>query len=242
MSQNNDLDLSSTKKAFDSFFSKDALKSENSPSTNQGKNVDLNPVDRVMQQVEAQKKPPNSGKQIHKINADSDSNDIESMSVEDAKSILNQRKTFDEMLKDFDVKYSDLFSIIDAFLERGTYEKKYSIKNFHFVLRAKKVHSIDTINDDLDGAKFTLPSAAEQLILERNLAASLCYFKLGESPARIFNHDSEEDDRAVLEFIRKEVSSPIYRIMCSKLAKFEVLVTLATREEALDHFLEHTQD
>jgi hypothetical protein len=74
------------------------------------------------------------------------------------------------------------------------------------------------------------------------MAASLVYFKLGKASPRIFDHGSEEDDEKALDFVRKELSIPIYSIISQKLRRFELLTGLATREEAIDHFLAHTQD
>lgn len=212
-----DLDLKSAQSAFDTFFSK----GKEAPASPQSK-------ERTVMKVDAQ--------------SASTEKSVQTLSVDEAESIIESRKSFEDILKELDVKYSDLFVIIDSFLEKGFYEQRYSIKSFEFVYRSKKVHSIDTINDVLDGAKYTLTQAAGQLLLERSMAASLVYFKLGKSPARVFEHNSVEDDELTLKFIKEELASPIYSLMATRLQRFEFLMGLATRDEAIERFLAHTQD
>jgi DNA-binding MarR family transcriptional regulator len=230
------VDLKDAQSAFNTFFD---LKN---PQKGKTLEADSNPANKILNQVKQENTPPNK-RFVTKVDAASTTKDnTESMSVDEAETIVDARKDFNEILKELKIKHSDLFSIIDSFLEKGYYEDKYTVKSLEYVFRTKKVHSVDSIHDALDGSKFVTPTATGQLLLERSLAASLVYFKQGKNPGRIFEHDSEEDDAKALEFVRKELSTPIYSIMGNKLRRFELLTGLASREEAIDHFLAHTQD
>jgi hypothetical protein len=234
MSTSNNVDLTDTKSAFATFFNtKDGKTTKSS--------VKNNPVDKILGKASVEV-PPTDKRVITKVDSSNESVSEEAMSVDDAEMILNTRKDFGEILKELKINYSDLFKIIDATLEKGYYEEHYRIKSFEFVLRTKRVHSISTIEDALDGAKYASPSAVGQFLLERNLAASLVYYKQGNSAPRIFEHNNDKDDEIALAFVKNELHVAPYAMMVNKLRKFELYVGLATREEAIDHFLAHTQD
>ena len=74
------------------------------------------------------------------------------------------------------------------------------------------------------------------------MAATLTYFKIGKNSPRIFDHSKPEDDDKALEFIRNELTTPIYNIIANKLRKFDLMVGLSSSDEAIEHFLAHTQD
>lgn len=229
--QSGELDMSTAENAFKSFFGSDT-KPKNTPKQ------DDNPVDKILKQAEESKTPPN----LKKVNAEEGPSAINEVSVEQAQGIVNQERTFKEILRDFKVNLSDLFAIIDSFLEKGYYEETHRIKNFEFTIRTKKIYSVAHTNDMLDGSNYTLATTAGHLLLERTIASSLMYFKLGEKgTAHIFQHETNEDDDKALEFIRS-LHTPIYNILAKKVQRFELLTGLASRDEALDRFLELTQD
>jgi hypothetical protein len=233
MNNNGDgINLKDAKSAFSTFFKQGSVDTETSNS---------NPAQKILDKLKEDATPPTK-RSVTKVDTqDNSKSAIQTMSVDDAENIVDSRKSFKDILKDLKINFSDLFVIIDSFLEVGFYDEKYKIKSLEFTYRTKKVHSIDTINDALDGSKYTLPNAAGQMLLERSMASSLVYFKLGNQVGRVFEHASEEDDALALEFVRKELSSPIYILMVNKLRKFELMNGLATRDEAIEHFLAHTQ-
>ena len=73
------------------------------------------------------------------------------------------------------------------------------------------------------------------------MAASLTMVKLPKSPAQVFSHESAEEDDKVLEFIRK-MHAPLYAIMAREMNRFDILVGLSTRKEAIDRFLQLSTD
>lgn len=223
------------KSAMSSFFDTD------SPASAQEDNTgEVSPVDKVLKQVKQGATPPGPKGDITKVKGGN--NKVSSLSVEDANTYVESKKTFKELLEQTDVSLAELFSVIDEYLQTGFCEKSYKIKSFEFILRSKKIYSVDAITDALDSAKYTMASAAGQMLMERNLAAELVYFKLGDKPPKVFKHDKDEDDEATLEFIRNELSAPIYSIMVNKLQRFDLIVGLSSRDEAIDYFLAHTQD
>lgn len=235
---NSKLDLNDAKSAFNTFFN-----NPNSSTAATTATATNNPVDKVLNQIRETNSPPDK-RTINKVDMsapNTSNNSIETMSVDEAERILDQEKSFDDILKDLKVQYSELFAVIDFFLTNGYYEEEYHIKSFAFTLRTKSVFSVEQINDALDGSKYTLPSAAGHLLIQRSLAACLTKCKLGKNPVTILSHQTAEDEETALEFVRK-LSTPIYGLMVSKLRKFELLAGLATRDEAIERFLEHTQD
>ncbi len=232
---NSKLDLNDAKSAFNTFF--------NNPNSSTNVTAANNPVDKVLNQIKETNSPPDK-RTINKVDMsapNTTNTSVESMSVDEAERILAQEKSFDDILKELKVQYSELFAVIDFFLTNGYYEEEYHIKSFAFTLRTKSVFSVEQINDALDGSKYTLPSAAGHLLIQRSLAACLTKCKLGKNPVVILSHQTAEDEDTALEFVRK-LSTPIYGLMVSKLRKFELLAGLATRDEAIERFLEHTQD
>ena len=229
------LDLQNAQSAFNSFFQvKDG-------KVQTGKE-EANPAQKVLNQIDQNNTPPDK-KTITTVDASGNASTAsnQSASVDDAKEELNRDLTFDEILAKNKIANSEIFAIVDSYLEKGYYEQSYKIKSLQYTFRTKKVHSIDTINDSLDGAKYASEEAANQLYIESALAATLVAFKQGSSPARIFSHNSQEEDALALKFVRTELSSPIYAILSKDLMKFDIRVGLATRDEAIERFLAHTQ-
>lgn len=224
----NDLNENSAESAFKVFFNTDGSNKPNTHPT----------VEKIKNKLEENHTLPN--KTVNTVDTNQMGPD-KSMSVNDAQKVVDRPREFKDVLKELKVNFSDLFTIIDQFLEKGYYEQKYKVKSLEFAFRTKKVRSIDSINDVMDASKYTMPSAAGQLLLERSLASSLVYFKMAKQSAQIFAHDTDEDDEKALEFVKK-LTTPIYTILCGKLQKFEMYTGLASREEAIDHFLAHTQD
>jgi hypothetical protein len=164
------------------------------------------------------------------------------ISVAEATAILDEEKEFDNALKELKVQVSELFLIIDEFLSTGTSTKLVSIKDkVQFAFQAKSVRSVNRISDYLDGLKYTSRTALMQTSLVYRLAGALTMFKQGKDKARIFAHASDEDDEIALEFV-KNLSVPIFNIMVRELDRFDILVGLASRKEAMDRFLEPSAD
>jgi len=228
------VDLTSAKTAFTSFFAED---------DKDKKTEGENPVDKVLNQVKEGKVSPDKKRDITKVNTNNPGKQT-TISVEEAKGIIDREKTYEEIMKDLKIKHSEIFPIIDMYLEKGYYEKKYVIRAFEFGFRSKQVYSIDNISGIMDGTDYVTPGAITQLGMKHRLASTLVYFKLGKNTQRIFEHNSVEDDEKVHEFITKsrEVSAPIYSVLVRYLNKFDLLVGLATREEAIERFLAHTTD
>jgi hypothetical protein len=232
--------LKDARSAFQSFFSAESYnpnsvqESQQQPQQSQQlkREAVANPINKIFSQIEKGKQRPDAAKE---------EKSKPTLEKNEAQTIIDNKERFNNILKDLEVKMSDLFSVIDSFLEKGYYEEHYRIKNFEFTFRTKKVQSLDRITDLLDGAKYTLESAAGQLLLEHNMAASLAYFKSGSRPASIFAHETNEDDEVSVKFI-KALSVPIFAIMAQRLKKFEMLTNLATMDEAIERFLAHTQD
>lgn len=233
-----ELDMKDAKSAFNSFFSMDPLRAnENAPVPG------IDPVAHVMNQIK-EVQTPTGKKSITKVDASKgggDKSQVTSMSVDEAEAIVNTDKSFKEILKELNVSFSSLFSIIDCILSEGHYEEEHDIKGMRFAFKTKRLQAIDAINDLLDGAKYVMPGTTGHFLLEHSLAASLVRFKLRNKPERVFAHETPEDDAAVLDFIRKELSSPVYGILATKFNRFELMVGLASRDEAIEHFLAHTQ-
>lgn len=217
-------EMSDAHAAFNSFFS-----NEETPETNK----ENDGFDNIKKEV------TKKNTVVNRVDAN-DVKNVKSVSVDDAKKTINRNKDFKEVLKDLKIPMSDLFKIIDTYLETGYYEKSYKIKHLEFTFKTKSVRSIDQMNDALDGSKYTMASAAAQMLMEHSLAATLTYIKIGKQTPRVFNHDTPEADEAALEFV-KELSVPIYALLSNKLRDFELRTGLATRDEAIEYFLAHTQ-
>ena len=226
-----EVNLQSAQHAFNSFFSGGV---KGKPDV--GKQ---NPADKVLNKVKLNETPPDT---VTKINTEQGPASRQEMSVDEAKQILKASESFDDLLKRLKIKPSELFEIIDMFLDKGYYQKAYRIKKFQFVLQSKKVYSIDVIVDSMDRSDLVTEAAITQMTLKHRLASSLVFFKLGNQEPRVFEHSNPADDAKVLEFIQNEVSSPIYSVLVNYLNKFDTLVGLASNSEAIDRFLAHSTD
>ena len=232
MSEDKSLDLSTAKNAFNTFFKTVDGK------VSMGQDTPDNPANKVLNRVSAPS--VNSDGTITKV--DATDNSVKTMSTDEAKAVADAPKSFDDVLKDLKIQNSDLFEIIDCYLEKGYYEKKFQIKSLEYAFQSKKVYSISHITDTLDGVKYTSNEAVDQLYYELSLAASLVYFKMAKSPAMVFQHDSIENDETALKFVRTKLHSPILAILIKELNKFEMMVGLAVRDEAINRFLARTTD
>ena len=166
----------------------------------------------------------------------------EEINVEEAEQIIKKSKTFDEILKDEKISFSELLEVIDFFLEKGFYERLYKIKGLEFTLRSKKVYSIEDISERLEQLRYNSMSNFAERQVMLTVASSLVSLKLPNKPLRLFDHTKPEDDEAVLKFVKEELHSPIYAIIAKNAIKFDFTVGLSCRDEAIERFLAHMPD
>lgn len=221
------VDLTSAKNAFDSFFKQGISTAE----------LENNPAAKVLKQVSEHPASPNNIMKVDASKGETGTESQETMSVDQARDIIEKPKSFDELLKEFNIKNSELFEVVDEYLEKGYYEKSYKIKSLEFGLRSKNVYSVLDILNKLEEVKYVTETTAGQLSSIRNLASSLVYIKIGKNPVTVFKHETPEDDEKVFEFLKEKLHSPIYIILLRQLSKFDILVGMSTREEAINRFL-----
>ena len=219
-----DLNLNSAKEAFNTFFDNGASKTPD------------NPAQKVLNAQNAQSNSPEINKVSHNSSSQSD------MSVEEAQQIREQELSLKDIMKANKINFSELFAIIDSFLEKGYYKEEHNIQGFKFAFRNKTVNTLSSISNEMDGSGAISRPTAAQLLLRKSMAASLLYVTRKDHivfEARPDETDTESYRRAYEALGKLHV--PLYTIISQKFRDFELRAVLAAREDVLEHFLARTQ-
>lgn len=162
--------------------------------------------------------------------------------VTEAKAVeaeLRPMATYEERLKEVGVTRDEAARIIDAVISKGFWSEEMSLtKSIKIRLRTRSLRDTKRAQNHLENQRPVYDAHYQEIMTRFLLASSLeaCGQEKFEHPPRTAASDLVEKSFADRLIWVESAGDPLYRLLTTKLAKFDYKISIVLEEGAIENF------